>query len=178
MNNYDSLREQWGAATAALPWGAQRVFIDVLTLAQQEKTPSPLVWGRDYGDGGACLVNQGAQLLSALDGEGGYGKPSQMFGEVVSLFDQINQEFFKNDINFNKTVSPLAADILIQWFAPLKDQPLEEQVNEAQANEAFAQGIIPERSDEDMTRALMAMLSEPPPAVESPFPQSTDASTE
>lgn len=164
--DFDTLKEQWQIATAALPWGVQRVFRDVFTLAANQKTPTPLVWGRDYGDGGACLVNQGAQFLSLIDGEGGHGKPSAAFGEVVSLFDRINRAFLEEDVNIDKTVSPLAADIFLQWFAPLKPQPVEEATNEALAPEAFANGIIPERSDEDMARALLEFLTSAPAAVE------------
>lgn len=167
MTDFDELKEQWQIATAKLPWGVQRVFRDVFALAAEQKTPTPLVWGRDYGDGGACLVNQGAQFLSLIGGEGGYGKPSQAFGEVVRLFDRINREFLEADVNVDKTVSPLAADIFLQWFAPLRDRPVANAVEEATAPEAFATGIIPERSDEDMARALMEFLTSPPAAMES-----------
>ena len=167
MTDFDELKEQWQIATAKLPWGVQRVFRDVFALAAEQKTPTPLVWGRDYGDGGACLVNQGAQFLSLIAGEGGYGKPSQAFGEVVGLFDKINAEFLKADVNVNQTVSPLAADIFLNWFAPLRDRPVDHAVTESIAPEAFSVGIIPERSDEDMARALMEFLTSAPAAMES-----------
>lgn len=170
MYDFDTLKEQWQIATAKLPWGVQRVFRDVFVLASEQKTPTPLVWGRDYGDGGACLVNQGAQFLNLINGEGGQGKPMAAFNEVVSLFDRINAAFLEADVNVDKTVSPLAADIFVQWFAPLRPRPVENAASEAVAPEAFASGIISERSDEDLARALMDMLTEPPAAIESNSP--------
>lgn len=168
MIDFDTLKEQWQIATGNLPWGVQRVFRDVFVLAADGKTPTPLVWGRDYGDGGACLVNQGAQFLNLINGEGGHGKPMAAFSEVVSLFDRINAAFLEADINVDKTVSPLAADIFVQWFAPLRPRPVGDSVDEATAPETFAIGIIPEKSDEDLARALMEMLTTPPDAIESP----------
>lgn len=169
-NDFDALRLEWQQATGNLPWGVQRVFRDVFQLAADQKTPTPLVWGRDYGDGGACLVNQGAQFLALINGEGGEGKPSVAFGEVVGLFDRINREFLKADVNVDQTVSPLAADILLQWFAPLRDRPIDSMVDEALSAEVFASsGELPytEPSDEDLARGLIEFLCSPPSAIES-----------
>jgi hypothetical protein len=159
----DELRLKWNVATANLKYGEQRVFIDVLTLVAEDKKHD-LVWGKDYGDGGACLVNAAGNLLTT---GGGHGIPMANFGAVVGLYDTINRIFYGRDINTDNHVSPLAAEILLQWFAPLKPTPLETEVNDAMANEAFAEGLsYTEPTDEDMTRALMEMLSEAPPAVE------------
>lgn len=176
-NDFDTLRTAWQVATGNLPWGVQRVFRDVFVLASQGKTPTPLVWGRDYGDGGACLVNQGAQFLNLINGEGGSGKPMAAFGEVVSLFDRINAAFLEADVNVDKTVSPLAADIFVQWFAPLRPRPIDSAVDEAMAPEAFATGTgtYTEPSDEALARGLMEFLSSPPDFIES---DSTAVTTE
>lgn len=167
MVDMDSLRTQWNKATGDLPWGVQRVFADVLTLASQEKTPSPLVYNQDYGDGGACLVNQAAQFLKAIGGEGGEGKPMASFGTVVSLFDQINREFHSKGINVDRKVSPLAADILLQWFAPLKDSPTEADLGTVSA--AGVAVTYREPTDEEMHNALLEMLTTPAPLTETPF---------
>lgn len=164
MADLDVLRQNWYKATDDLPWGVQRVFADVLTLAADEKTPSPLVFGADYADGGACLVNQAAQFLKAIDGEGGTGKPMDSFGRVVSLFDDINREFLTRGINTERKVSPLAADILLQWFSPLKETPLEAEVNDA----IKAETPYVEPTDEEMKEALLDMLTSTP-MEETPF---------
>jgi hypothetical protein len=167
MSDFDSLRSQWCDATANLAYGVQRVFVDVLTLVAEEKKKD-LVWGMDYGDG-VCLVNAAGNMLTT---GGGQGIPMANFGEVVSLYDRINREFKNKDINTNQHVSPLAAEILLQWFAPLKDEPVATTVDEATSNEAFAEGVpFIEPSDEDMARALMDMLSSPAPVdpIATPF---------
>lgn len=170
----ETLRMEWEKATSNLNWGVQRVFADVLTLAADEKTPTPLVWGRDYGDGGACLVNQGAQFLSAIGGQGGHGKPSAAFGTVVGLFDEINKAFFEKGINVDKSVSPLAADIMLQWFAPLKESPLENDLGTVEAAGTSIPYVEP--TDEEMKTALLDMLSTPPPVETTVTPFDADVS--
>ena len=168
----DKLRKEWETATSKLQYGVQRVFRDVLSLVADEKKTN-LVWGADYMDQGACLVNAAGNMLTT---GGGNGVPSANFGEVVGLYDKINRKFKDEGINTTDNyVSPLAAEILLQWFAPQKPTPLEDAVNEATANEYFAEGLTyVEPTDEEMTRALLEMLSEPPAAVESPFHMEED----
>jgi hypothetical protein len=174
--NMDKLRQDWNQATANLQYGVQRVFVDVLTLVQEEKKKD-LVWGQDYGDGGACLVNAAGNMLTT---GGGQGIPMANFGEVVSLFDRINREFRSKDINTDYHVSPLAAEILLQWFAPLKEEPVSTTVNEATSNEAFASHEpYVEATDEEIGRALMEMFTtDAPVEMETPFDNASIKSDE
>lgn len=162
----ETLHTQWKAATANLNYGEQRVFKDVLTLVSEEKKTN-LVWGADYGDGGqgACLVNAAGSMLSKGDGS---GVPMQQFGEVVALYDKLNREYRTRDINTDHHVSPLAADILLQHFAPLKEAPMEAIARESH----FKHGDkYVEPTDEAMLNDLMNMLSEPeaPVDIVTPF---------
>jgi hypothetical protein len=168
MTDLDDLHQQWNVATANLPYGVQRVFVDVFSLVKEEKKKD-LVWGQDYGDSGACLVNAAGNMLTV---GGGVGIPMANFGEVVALFDSINHEFRSRSINSDYHVSPLAAEILLQWFAPLKDAPVETTVNEATSAEAFASHEpYVEATDEEIGRALLEMFTTPAPTVdvETPF---------
>lgn len=156
-----NLLRKWTDATSKLEWGQQRMFTDALTLVAEGK--SHLVYGADYRDGYPCLVNAVAAMSTT---SGGQGIPSQYFGEVVSLFDQINRHFETvsgyNDASVRQ-VSPYTADILLHYFAPLKDKPIEAAVNEAVQNEAFANGSYREPKDNDLMRDwLNAMKSEAP----------------
>jgi hypothetical protein len=160
MNNY---KEKWQAATAALPYGVQRVFHDVFTLVAEGKK-SNLVYGSDYaGPTGTCLVNAADNLLVT---GGGRGVPMATFGDVVSLFDTINRVLKDKGVNKDNYVSPFAAEIFLSWFAPLKEKPTEAAIEEAMVNEAFAQQLdavtygYVEPTDEEMARALMDMMSD------------------
>jgi hypothetical protein len=109
----------WKMATADLKWGVQKAFKAVLVAAQDGKTT--LVYGSDYGPGGACLVNSVGVMLTT---GGGRGVPMANFGTVVSLFDRINRELETAGVNDKPgIVSPLAADILLTHFAPEKERP-------------------------------------------------------
>jgi hypothetical protein len=162
MNHY----RQWTEATAALDWGVQRVFHDTFKLVADGKTH--LVWGADYRDGKPCLVNAVATMLSSTSGKGGTGLPSAHFGQVVSLFDAINRDLQRQGVNDDSGyVSPFAAEILLQHFAPLKPVPegenLTQAVNEAGANAELAEGIYVEPSDEDFARDLLNGMKAPSP---------------
>lgn len=111
----------WNEATAALPWGAQRALKETLQSVADEQIK--LAWGADYNDGTPCLINAASTMLKAVDGEGGHGKPSMAFPNIVSAFDKVNQHLFDKGVNTHHLVSPLAAEILVANFAPLKDEP-------------------------------------------------------
>jgi hypothetical protein len=160
----ESLHTQWTNATANLAPGEQRVFKDVLTLVAEEKK-SNLIWGSDYfGGQNACLVNAAGSMLSKGDGQ---GVPMAQFGDVVALYDKLNRAYKDKDINKDNHVSPLAAEILLHHFAPLKEMPME-----TIAKESHFKGTdkYVEPTDEEMLHNLTIMLSDPNPApVETPF---------
>ena len=150
----DTLHLQWTEATAKLAYGEQRVFKDVLTLVSEEKKTN-LVWGSDYwGSSGACLVNAAGSMLSKGDGS---GVPMQQFGEVVALYDQLNREYLNRGINSTQHVSPLAADVMLQYFAPLKEAPAETLARETHF--ADDQNYV-EPTDEAMLSDLLKLLSD------------------
>ena len=156
MTELNELKSGWTSATAALPYGVQRVFHDVFTLVAEGKKTN-LVYGADYsGDTGVCLVNAAGHMLTT---GGGHGIPIATFGPVVSLFDTINRVLKEKGVNKDNYVSPFAAEIFLDWFAPLKDAPISTQVDEATSNESFATDIYIEPTDEEMARSLMDMMS-------------------
>lgn len=158
----DNLWTNWNKATTDIPWGVQKVFHDVFTLAEQAKTT--LIYGSDYRDGSPCLVNTVGVMLKATGGEGGSGLPMSHFGTIVSLFDRINEELYTRGVNDRSGyVSPLAAELFLYHFGELKDKPVETAVNEAMAPEAFANGVYVEPSDEDLARDMIeAFMKEAP----------------
>lgn len=173
----ESLHVKWAHATANLNPGEQRVFRDVLTLVAEEKK-SNLVWGADYSDGGkgACLVYQTTAMLSSATDqkEGTSGFPMAQFGEVVTLYDRLNRLYLEKDINTNQYVSPLAAEILLHHFAPLKPMPIETIAKEShfKGDDKYV-----EPTDEEMLNAVLNMLSDPdvaPVDVITPFDVHTD----
>src|SRR5699024_6923033 len=105
--------------------------------------------GADYSNGSPCLVNAVGSMLTT---GGGQGVPSTHFGPVVSLFDRINRELQYKGINKNGTVSPLAAEILLQHFGELKPVP-EKDVVDATAEVIAGQlGVYREKSDEELAK--------------------------
>lgn len=149
---------KWTDATAALPWGAQRALHDTLSLVAEDKVT--LVWGADYYSGSPCLVNAAATMLAKIHGEGGDGKPSNAFPDVVGEFDRINSHLKSVGVNKDNYVSPAAAEVLVHHFAPLREQEISDQINEATKNEAFAQAIpYREPTDEEITRDWLTALS-------------------
>lgn len=156
MTDLDTLKNKWTIATADLPYGVQRVFHDVFTLVAEGKKTN-LVYGSDYsGDTGVCLVNAAGHMLTT---GGGHGIPSATFGTIVGLFDNINRVLQAKGVNKDNYVSPFAAEIFLEWFAPLKEAPIATQVDEATANESFATDVYVEPTDEEMARSLMDMMS-------------------
>lgn len=127
--------DKWYEATTALPWGTQRAFQEVLKAAADGSTTT-LVYNADYRNEGACLVNQAGAILSS---GGGKGIPTAQYGAVVSAFDQINRHLETSGVNDRKGyVSPLAAEILLQYFGEVKPSPLERKMNSTVENAAFA----------------------------------------
>lgn len=157
---------QWKNATAKIKWGEQQAFIDVLTLAENGKSKTPLVWGADYRDKGACLVNKAASML--LQG-GGHGVPSATFGEVVRWFDETNRMFLKKGINTDHNVSPMAAEILLRWFGPLKEKPAPKADLPTDADGEIDATFF-EPSDEEMSADLLKMFTTPAPTVDTTPP--------
>lgn len=156
MYDPDELRSQWEKATHELPYGVQRVFKDVLDLVQEGKK-NDLVYGADYSEQGACLVNASANMLVS---GGGHGIPMAAFGDVVSLFDKINKFLENQGVNNQPgLVSPFAAEILLNWYAPLKDVP--------PPVEKDSYALYVEPTDKEMEDAFMELLNNRP--VETPF---------
>jgi hypothetical protein len=151
------IREQWERVTAELPWGVQKVLRDTLELVGEEKVH--LVWGRDYSGNYPCLINSVAQMLSISKGEGGNGIPMQYFAPLVGTFDQINAQLKRDGVNTNEYVSPMAAEVLLRYFAPMKPKPIEAEVNEAMQMEAFANNISVHPDATDATRDWLNSLA-------------------
>ncbi len=147
----DTLYTKWHQATGDLKWGVQEVFKDVLKAAQDEQTT--LVYGADYREGGACLVNTVGVMLTT---GGGNGVPMAHFGEVVSLFDKINATLATKGVNTQPgIVSPLAADILLMHFAPQKPRP---EVDEKAPKITVPTGKYKEPTDEEMAHEIANMF--------------------
>lgn len=156
----DYLYYEWNQATAELPWGVQRAFHSVFEAARDNGTT--LVYASDYSGGFPCLVNSVGTMLTA---GGGHGIPSSNFGRVVSAFDKINRLLAEAGVNTEPgRVSPLAADIFLTHFAPLKDQP--EMVAEVVVPDALGIGNgagAALYSDEELEQALNDMFKVDPP---------------
>lgn len=121
----NELTARWKHETGKLPWGVQKAFKDALTLVREGK--ARIVYGADYKNGSPCLVNATAQMLGAIDGEGGHGKPMENYGDAISLYDKINRQLFDAGINTEqKIVSPEAAYYLLSNFGP--DQKVDDVV--------------------------------------------------
>ncbi len=152
-NDLDTLYTRWHRATGELKWGVQMVFKDVLQAAQEEKTT--LVYGADYRDGGACLVNTVGVMLTT---GGGNGVPMAHFGEVVSLFDRINSVLREKGVNTKPNiVSPLAADILLMHFAPEPERPADATATPVDAI-TVQTGTYREPTDEEMAHDIANMF--------------------
>lgn len=167
MNNLDTLYPKWTEAITALPWGVAKAFQNVFELAADGKTH--LVYGRDYNDQYPCLVNTVGVMLKATGGKGGSGLPSQHFGEVVNLFDQINQQFWSMNVNTDPDlVSPLAADIFLRHFPDLDSMKADrEKEYEDARQEAIKRGEqvqYTEPTDEEMAKALSELFTDTQPS--------------
>lgn len=149
MKDLSSLLNDWTNATGNLKPGVQRVFHDTFEGARDHNTH--LVYGADYNDGYPCLVNTVGTMLST---GGGRGIPATYFGEIVSLFDRINRELEHSGVNDNPGfVSPLAAEIFLKHFAPLKEMP-------TPSEETLKQVDMPyyEPTDLEMAQDLVSLM--------------------
>lgn len=151
----DTALKSWTSATANLPWGVQGLCHDALTLAANEKIT--LVHGADYRDGRPCLFNAIRQMTEQLN-----QTPMSFAGDVVIAFDEVNRllAIQKVNVEYNK-VSPLAADILLRNFAPLKGAPTADEIARMDIErESFMRNCTPyiEPTDEEvMTQWLLAI---------------------
>lgn len=129
----DNLLHKWTQVTAGLDWGKQRVLYDTLTLAAEGKIK--VVYGADDYDGSPCLINAVGCMVKSQN-----ESPSMNEPHLVRLFDQINR--YLNDKGVNTEgdrghMSPLAAEILVQYFAPLREIPSGTPVNEVPIAEPY-----------------------------------------
>lgn len=159
----DSIKA-WTQATSEIPWGVQRTLVDTLTLVGEEKIQ--LVHGADYRNGKPCLINAVAQMTTV---GGGQGIPSANFGRLVGCFDRLNAQFVESKVNANDGyVSPLAAEILLKNFGPLKART-ENKVDDAtlkdlirkQAETAVMDAPYSEPTDAEMMSAWQDAISKP-----------------
>jgi len=147
----------WTEATTNLNWGAQNVIHTALELAADGQVT--IVYGADYYEGNACLVNTVGQMLEV---GGGSGIPSQHFNDLVRNFDQLNGQLREQGVNTDyRNMSPLAAEILLQNFGELKPQP--EITEPAEPTDKVIlpghREIIPEASDEDLAKSWLEAIS-------------------
>jgi hypothetical protein len=138
----------WTNVTAKLPAGAQHALFDALCLVKDGDIK--MVWGQDDYQGYPCLVNAVRNMLTHSSTD----TPSHMYGQLVGMFDTVNRELQSRGINKDHFVSPMAAEILVYYFAPLADRSkvLEAQARAAAKAEARAKDaeIIPERNDDEI----------------------------
>jgi hypothetical protein len=149
-----ALRTKWEIATSKLPWGVHRVFKEAFNLVANEQIK--MVWGADVRDGSPCLVNSVHSMLSDKT-----LSPSSAFPEVVSLFDQINRELRADGINSDSLVSPMAAEILLRWFAPEPPKPTVDPAvfsSPVDIKDGNFTAITPEPSDEQLANDWLNML--------------------
>jgi hypothetical protein len=152
--------ESWTKATGNLPWGVQGLCHDALTLAAADKVT--LVHGANYYDGRPCLFNAIRQMTQQLE-----QSPASFAGDVVRAFDEVNSDLKRANVNTDSNkVSPLAAEVLLHHFAPLKGAPTAEEIDRINLErESFMRNCTPyiEPTDEEvMTQWLLAIESEAP----------------
>lgn len=129
----DNLLHKWTQVTAGLDWGKQRVLHDTLTLAAEGKIK--VVYGADDYDGSPCLINAVGCMVKS-QGE----TPMTNEPHLVRLFDSINKWFIDKGVNTEGIpghMSPLAAEILVQYFAPLREIPSGTPVGEIPIAEPY-----------------------------------------
>lgn len=145
----------WTAATGTLDWGTQRVMRDTLALVSEGKIE--LVHGADSLGGKPCLVNAVASMIAH---DVSRVNPASWYPAVVSAFDRINRALMANDVNAGDGfVSPLAAEVLLANFAPLKPVPTEADFAKAAAEVMVASTVYVEPTDEEVTTAWDAAPS-------------------
>lgn len=148
----NDLLAQWNKVTGDLKWGAQHVLHETLTAVAENGVH--LVHGADYRDGKPCLINAAGSMLTS---GGGHGVPSREFGPVVSLFDKINAALNDRGVNDDTGyVSPLAAEVLLRHFAPLKGNP-------GTPEATVPEPAYIEPSDEEIAKSWLNAMSAPAP---------------
>lgn len=127
MYDYDSSVRDWREATAAMPWGVQRVFKTALESVADGSII--MAWGSDVVDGHPCLVNSVSAMINSSTKADNSTQPSVFAPAVVGAFDRLNSvlhDRFKN-AEYH-IVSPLAADVLLQHFGAMQPEPVVEPV--------------------------------------------------
>lgn len=145
----------WTAATGTLDWGTQRVMKDTLALVSEGKIE--LVHGVDSLGGKPCLVNAVAAMIAH---DVSQVSPANWYPSVVDAFDRINAQLVGNGVNrTDGFVSPLAAEVLLANFAPLKPVPTEAEAAEAAGAIMAASMVYVEPTDEEVAAAWDAAPS-------------------
>jgi hypothetical protein len=105
-----------------------------------------------------CLVNTIGVMLKATGGKGGNGLPTQHFGEVVGLFDQINRELYSAGANTWPTlVSPLSADIFLSHFPDMEAWKDERYIMSKQIDAPFM-----EPNDDELAAEIASLFTDGP----------------
>lgn len=146
----ENLLQLWTKATDSLPWGKQRVLHDTLTLVANDQIK--VVWGANDFNGSPCLINAvGCMVKSAHEA------PATNEPQIVMLFDKICRQFMDQGVVDDQYLSPLGAEILMRYFAPLKETPVVAQAEIV--DEAYY-----EPSDADIQAAWDAANETPAPS--------------
>jgi hypothetical protein len=121
----DSL-DRWTHAVSELNWGVQAVIFDALTLVASEDIK--MVYSSDSWDGTPCLFNA-VSAMTEQTKHNPHRAPSSFAPEVVRAFDQVNGELDVLGVNTSsRYVSPLAAEVLLRHFGPLKSAPTDKPI--------------------------------------------------
>lgn len=150
---------EWERVTGALDWGVQRTLYDTLCLVADEKVK--MVHGRDSiqakGSTYPCLINAVAAMIAE---DVTQVSPAGRFPGLVHEFDSLNGKFVEARINKGDGfLSPLAAEILVRHFAPLKEKP----ADAPEPPPVTAERCYIEPTDEQMAADLNRMMDTPAP---------------
>jgi len=148
--------EAWTKATGDLPWGVQRTLYEALGAVANSGIK--MCYGANWYDGAPCLVNAVANMISADPAK---VTPAQWFPHVVREFDMVNEALSMAGVNkYDNIVTPLAAEVLMANFGPLKPPPTEDDWQEA-ALEVLNSAPYVEPSDEEMAKAWAEAINHP-----------------
>ena len=145
---------EWTNAIEGLDWGIQRVLFDALQLVASDDIK--MTYAADVMDGTPCLLN----AVSAITVQSAHQTPGSFAPNVVNAFDSVNRELFTVGVNEDAhRVSPLAAEVLLRHFGPLKDAPAD--TTPVDNRDAVTQFIEP--TDKQMAEEwIMAQTITPP----------------
>lgn len=145
---------EWTNAIEGLDWGVQRVLFDALQLVASDDIK--MTYAADVMDGTPCLLN----AVSAITVQSAHQTPGSFAPNVVNAFDSVNRELFTVGVNEDAhRVSPLAAEVLLRHFGPLKDAPAD--TTPVDNRDAVTQFIEP--TDKQMAEEwIMAQTITPP----------------